>query len=61
MPFIPLTGLSDRESVIMTLPSWGTELAIRVSAVTLPTRGSVLVKRVPDKPPSHRDDKHSVL
>ena len=46
VPFIPLTGLFDRESVIMTLPPRGTELAIRVSTVTLPTRGTELVMRV---------------
>ena len=46
VPFIPLTGLVDRESVIMTLPHRGTELAIRVSAVTLPTRGTELAMRV---------------
>ena len=46
VPFIPLTGLFDRESVIMTLPHRGTELAIRVSAVTLPTRGTEVAMRV---------------
>ncbi|KAM5530104.1 hypothetical protein V8D89_016229 [Ganoderma adspersum] len=37
------------------MPTRGSVLVKRVP-VTLPTRGSVLVKRVPDKPPSHQDD-----
>ncbi|KAM5531324.1 hypothetical protein V8D89_015004 [Ganoderma adspersum] len=41
------------------MPTRGSVLVKRV-LVTLPTRGSVLVKRVPDKPPSHRDDNNDL-